>query len=46
MFFNFVLKYVIKVQENQEISESSGTHHLVVYADDVNLMGVNITYIR
>jgi len=40
LFFNFALQYTIKkVQENQEELEVNGTHHLLVYADDVNVLG-------
>jgi hypothetical protein len=40
MLFNFALEYVIKkVQENQIKLKLNGTHHLLVYADDVNLLG-------
>jgi hypothetical protein len=47
MFFNFSLEYAIrKVQENQVGLKLSGTHHLLAYADDVNLLGDNIDTIK
>jgi hypothetical protein len=44
LLFNFVLEYVIKkVQGNQVGLKLNGTHQLLVYADDVNLLGDNKT---
>jgi hypothetical protein len=46
LLFNFSSAYVIKkVQENQVGSELNGTHQLLVYADDVNLIEDNINII-
>jgi hypothetical protein len=42
LIFNFTLDYAIrKVQENQVGLKLKGTHHLLAYADDVNLLADN-----
>jgi hypothetical protein len=44
LLFNFALEYVIrKVQESQVELKLNRTHQLVIFPDNVNLMGDNIT---
>jgi hypothetical protein len=39
MFFNLALEYAIRrVQVNQDGLKLNGTHHLLAYADDVNIL--------
>jgi hypothetical protein len=43
MFFNFALEYAFrKIPENQVGLKLNGTHQLLAYADDMNLLADNI----
>jgi hypothetical protein len=45
--FNFALEYVIKrFQVNQDGLKLNGTHQLMAYADDVNILGGSVHTVR
>jgi hypothetical protein len=47
LLFNFALKYAIRnIEENQVGLKLNGTHQLLAYADDVNLMRDNMNTIK
>jgi hypothetical protein len=47
LFFNRALEYDIrKFQVNHDNLKSNGTHQLLVYADDINILGGSVHIIK
>ena len=47
LLFNFVLEYAIRrVQVNQDGFKLNGTHQLLAYADDVNILGGSVHTVK
>jgi len=47
LLFNFVLEYTIRrVQVNQEGLKLNGTHQLLAYADNVNILGGSVHTVK
>jgi len=45
--FNFALEYgITTVQVNQDGLKLNGTHQLLVYADDVNILGGTVRTVK
>ena len=47
MLFNFALEYAVKrVHVNQDGLKLNGTHQLLAYADDVNILGGSVHTVK
>jgi hypothetical protein len=47
LLFNFALENAIRrVQVNQDVLKLNGTHQLLFYADDVNILGGSVHIIK
>jgi hypothetical protein len=47
LLFKFAVEYAIRrIQVNQDGLKLNGTHQLLVYADDVNVLGISVQTIK
>jgi hypothetical protein len=47
LLFNFALEYAIRrVQVNQDGQKLNGTHQLLAYADDINILGGSVQTVK
>jgi len=47
LLFNFTLEYAVRsIQVNQDGSKLNGTHQVLAYADDVNILGGSVDTVK